>query len=131
MWAAIRRAAPLQAAAMLASLLGLGSVPLAMAQGQAPPEAGTAVSTGRFLAFAHSSATLQERASALAASRGTRPEVKAFAEEMARFRGEQIRRLPILNREKRLVGIVALGDLATRTLASRPAGEALSGVSKG
>ena len=44
---------------------------------------------------------------------------------------EQIRRLPILNREKRLVGIVALGDLATRTLASRPAGEALSGVSKG
>ena len=28
---------------------------------------------------------------------------------------KQIRRLPVLNREKRLVGILALGDLATKT----------------
>lgn len=41
----------------------------------------------------------------------------------------QIRRLPVLNRDKRLVGIVALGDLATEPVAREPAGEALSGVS--
>jgi CBS domain-containing protein len=40
----------------------------------------------------------------------------------------QIRRLPVLNRDKRLVGIVALGDLALET--GGPAGEALSGVSQ-
>src|SRR4051812_3486496 len=44
------------------------------------------VDPGRFLAFAYSSAVLQERASALAASRDTRPEVKEFAGAMARFR---------------------------------------------
>ncbi len=41
---------------------------------------------------------------------------------------EQVRRLPVLNREKRLVGIVSLGDLANR---ERKAGsKAVSGVSK-
>ncbi|WP_246134654.1 hypothetical protein [Nitrospirillum amazonense] len=40
----------------------------------------------------------------------------------------QMRRLPVLNREKRLVGIVALGDLALR--ASATAGRALSGISQ-
>ena len=41
---------------------------------------------------------------------------------------EQVRRLPVVNREKRLVGIVSLGDLATR---ERKAGsKAVSGVSK-
>ena len=42
---------------------------------------------------------------------------------------KQIRRLPVLNREKRLVGIVSLGDLAVR---SHPAfsGEALKEVSQ-
>ncbi|MEA1652207.1 CBS domain-containing protein [Nitrospirillum sp. BR 11164] len=40
----------------------------------------------------------------------------------------QMRRLPVLNREKRLVGIVALGDLAVR--ASATAGRALSGISQ-
>lgn len=43
----------------------------------------------------------------------------------------QIRRLPVLNRDKRLVGIVALGDLATATGASESAVEALSAVSQG
>ena len=42
----------------------------------------------------------------------------------------QIRRLPVLNRDKRLVGIVALADLATETGGRGPAGEALSGVSQ-
>ena len=42
----------------------------------------------------------------------------------------QIRRLPIVNRDKRLVGIVALGDLAVESSAQRPAGEALTGVSQ-
>ena len=42
----------------------------------------------------------------------------------------QIRRLPVLNRDKRLVGIVALGDLAVEPAADDQAGEALSEVSK-
>jgi CBS domain-containing protein len=40
----------------------------------------------------------------------------------------QVRRLPVHSREKRLVGIVALGDLATKA-ADRTAEEALEGVS--
>jgi CBS domain-containing protein len=42
----------------------------------------------------------------------------------------QIRRLPILDRNKRLVGIVALADLATEARAGGSAGEALSGISR-
>jgi CBS domain-containing protein len=42
----------------------------------------------------------------------------------------QIRRVPIVNRDKRLVGIVALADLATEPKAAEPAGEALAGVSE-
>src|SRR5919107_1628665 len=57
---------------------------------------------GRFLAFAYSSAVLQERASALAASRDTRPEVKEFAGEMARFRGQQLVRLRAVAQERSL-----------------------------
>jgi CBS domain-containing protein len=41
----------------------------------------------------------------------------------------QMRRLPVMNREKRLVGIVSLGDLATRG-AGRQAAEALRGISR-
>ena len=40
----------------------------------------------------------------------------------------QIRRLPVLNREKRLVGIVSLGDLALKKKAK--AGDALKGISQ-
>ena len=43
---------------------------------------------------------------------------------------EQIRRLPVINRDKRLVGIVALADLATTVQTAEPAGKALSGVSE-
>jgi CBS domain-containing protein len=54
-------------------------------------------------------------------------EVDEAAELMS---GEQIRRLPVLNRDKRLVGIVALADLATTMEAAEPAGQALEGVSE-
>jgi CBS domain-containing protein len=43
---------------------------------------------------------------------------------------QQIRRLLVLNRDKRLVGIVSLGDLATHRQSQKVAGEALSEISK-
>jgi HAMP domain-containing protein len=42
---------------------------------------------------------------------------------------QQIRRLVVLNRERRLVGIVSLGDLAVKTADDELTGEALEGVS--
>jgi CBS domain-containing protein len=52
-------------------------------------------------------------------------------EEAARLMSEvQVRRLPVLDRDKRLVGIVALADLATEARLGAPAGVALTGVSK-
>ena len=42
----------------------------------------------------------------------------------------QIRRLIVLNRDKRLVGVVSLGDLATNRKNKKAAGEALSEISK-
>ena len=52
-------------------------------------------------------------------------EVEDAAELMER---KQVRRLPVLNREKRLVGIVSLGDVAINT-SNELSGEALRGVS--
>jgi CBS domain-containing protein len=50
-------------------------------------------------------------------------------EEVARnMRDIQVRRLPVLNRDKRLVGIVSLGDLALET--DEPAATALQGISR-
>jgi len=43
---------------------------------------------------------------------------------------KQIRRLAVLNKNKRLVGIVSLGDLAVRTPDERLSGEALERVSQ-
>lgn len=43
---------------------------------------------------------------------------------------KQIRRLPIVNRDKRLVGILALGDLAVKETEKRPVVEALSEISE-
>ena len=43
---------------------------------------------------------------------------------------QQIRRLPILSRDKQLVGIVSLGDLAVRTRDRQLAGEILEQVSE-
>jgi CBS domain-containing protein len=42
----------------------------------------------------------------------------------------QVKRLPVLNRQKRLVGIVSLGDLATAPEAKDKAQAALSGISR-
>lgn len=53
-------------------------------------------------------------------------DIQDVAENMADIR---VRRLPVLNRDKRLVGIVALGDL-TQGVDTRAAGEALSGISR-
>ena len=51
-------------------------------------------------------------------------------DEVLRNMGElQVRRLPVLNREKRLVGIVSLGDLAANGQAKRAA-DALSHISR-
>ena len=84
------------------ALLGLGAPVPAAAQGQAPVAEARPVDPGRFLGFAHSSAVLQERASKLAASKDTRPEVKEFAREMARFREQQAERLRAVARERGL-----------------------------
>ncbi|MCW2243483.1 CBS domain-containing protein [Azospirillum canadense] len=43
---------------------------------------------------------------------------------------KQIRRLPILNRDKRLVGVVALGDLATKTGDDDVVGQTVQDVSE-
>jgi len=50
---------------------------------------------------------------------------EAAAESMSKL---QVRRLPVLNRQKRLVGIVSLGDLALKQ--KEPAANALQGISK-
>lgn len=42
----------------------------------------------------------------------------------------QIRRLPVVNRDKRLVGVVSLGDLAIEAAANEDAEMALSGISE-
>jgi putative membrane protein len=68
----------------------------ALAAGATPGRAETAASSspvGVALAFLASSATLQEKASSLAASRDTRPEVKAFASGEARAATESLERL--------------------------------------
>ena len=53
------------------------------------------------------------------------------AEEVARKMGSwQIRRLPVLNRDKRLVGIVSLGDMVIGG-SEDPAKEALKEISQG
>ena len=41
---------------------------------------------------------------------------------------QQIRRIPVVNRDKRLVGILSLGDLAV--MQQGPAGEALASISR-
>jgi CBS domain-containing protein len=52
--------------------------------------------------------------------------VEDVAQQMAEL---QIRRLPVVNREKRLVGIVSLGDLS-RSADVKVTGEALQGVAE-
>jgi putative membrane protein len=98
---------PAAAVARRALLLFAGSAVLGLApllssrlRAQSPSGETRPVDPGRFLAFAYSSAMLQERVSTLAASKDTRPEVKEFAREMARFRGEQLGRLRRIAEER-------------------------------
>jgi CBS domain-containing protein len=53
-------------------------------------------------------------------------DVSDVAENMAQL---QVRRLPVLNREKRLVGIISLADIA-REQNPREAGRALEGIAR-
>ncbi|WP_136416604.1 CBS domain-containing protein [Herbaspirillum sp. ST 5-3] len=51
-------------------------------------------------------------------------------DDVARNMGDlQVRRLPVVNRDKRLTGIVSLGDIST-TGETAPAAEALSSISE-
>jgi CBS domain-containing protein len=51
-------------------------------------------------------------------------------EHVAKNMGDiQVRRLPVVNRDKRLVGIVSLGDMAVSDRSDR-AGEAVAGISQ-
>ena len=52
-------------------------------------------------------------------------------EEAAKIMSErQVTHLPVVDRDKRLVGIVALGDFAVESSEIRPAAQALSEISK-
>jgi CBS domain-containing protein len=52
-------------------------------------------------------------------------------EEVADNLGDQkVRRLPVMNREKRLVGILSLGDMARKGDGADPAGDALKAISQ-
>lgn len=52
-------------------------------------------------------------------------------EQAAKIMSErQVRRLPVVDRDKRLVGIVALGDFAVESSEIKPAAQALSEISK-
>jgi CBS domain-containing protein len=52
-------------------------------------------------------------------------------EEVTRNMGDlRLRRLPVMNRDKRLVGILALGDLAREGSTQDDASEALCGISR-
>ena len=56
-------------------------------------------------------------------------EDQRLEEVLTNMAREQIRRLPVISRAKRLVGIVSLGDLAKESTL-REAGEALEGIAK-
>jgi CBS domain-containing protein len=49
---------------------------------------------------------------------------------MDRMRDVQIRRVPVLNRQKELVGMVALGDIATKSTDENEIKDTLEGISQ-
>jgi hypothetical protein len=46
------------------------------------------------------------------------------------MREQQIRRIPVLSKKRKLVGVVSLGDIAIETSGSQLGGDALKGVSQ-
>jgi CBS domain-containing protein len=54
-------------------------------------------------------------------------DLEDVAQEMAEYK---VRRMPVLNHDKRLVGILSLGDIALAADAAGTAGAALSGISE-
>lgn len=51
--------------------------------------------------------------------------------EVAKFMSQkQIRRLPVINKSKKLVGIISLGDLARESRSTQNVGEALQKISQ-
>lgn len=52
------------------------------------------------------------------------------SEALQLMRSKQIRRLPVLDRQDRLVGMVSLGDLATETPDKKQLGQTLEGISR-
>jgi CBS domain-containing protein len=54
-------------------------------------------------------------------------DIEDVCEKMA---DQQVRRLPVLDRDKRLVGIVSLGDLARKTDGAGEAAHALHGIAR-
>jgi len=57
-------------------------------------------------------------------------EDQSVEDVLANMADVQVRRLPVVNREKRLVGIVSIGDLAKKSPAKQT-GEALKDISSG
>jgi CBS domain-containing protein len=53
-------------------------------------------------------------------------DVTHIADNMAEL---QVRRLPVVNRDKRLVGIISLGDIATHAKSAKLSGDALRRIS--
>ena len=56
-------------------------------------------------------------------------EDQTLDEAAAQMREKQIRRMPVVDRDKHLVGMLSLGDLATKGDAKTAAGDALQGIS--
>jgi CBS domain-containing protein len=52
----------------------------------------------------------------------------AVVDVLANMREQQVRRLPVVNRDKRLVGVVSIGDLSQ--IEAKSAGNALQGISR-
>jgi CBS domain-containing protein len=55
-------------------------------------------------------------------------EEESVTDVLANMRELQVRRLPVVNRDKRLVGVVSIGDLSQ--IEARSAGKALQGISR-
>ena len=74
-------------------------------------------------------------ATALALTAPAAPAARAYeddsVEQAAKNMSErQVRRLPVVDRDKRLVGIVALGDFAVKSSEIQPTAQALSDISQ-